>query len=633
MRKTAPVLSRRTLAVLVALICGSLVVTACSEQDATGTPEPTTAASNATPTPDAEPGPAARMGLKSGWGPTPDELDRALEMVQELPLPALAGQVIVADYDGTAAPVKQVATLRLGGVIAFTDNITSPAQIRRANQALQSGVKRRWPVLTSVDQEGGIVERVKGEATRFPTFMSAGAARDPQLTERAYRAGAAEMRGLGFLASYAPDADVTVGPRDPAIGSRSASSDPTIVSEQARAAAEGHLDAGVLPVLKHFPGHGSVASDSHLTLPVQRRSLGELRQIDLVPFADAIDSGLPAIMVGHLAVPAIEPGMPTSLSQRAINGVLRRELGFKGLVFTDSLQMAAITRRFGPGESAVRAVAAGADVVLMPPSALAARAGLVRAVREGRLPKRRLVESATRMVAWLLHQRALGAATGPPGSARAASESLSAEAITVVAGPCSGPLVKGAVTATGDPVAVRNFTRKARAAEMTVLPARTPPAKLSRAEPPPASRKKPRRPQAPGAKATSQRRQAYARALEKWQNAQRGYNRYLDQRAAWKRRETKRKAALASWRADDDARLSSATSIGFNGPATRPRGARIAVATNTPYVLAELSAPLRIATYGNTPGAMSALVEVLLGDARARGQLPVRMSGVPRRGC
>lgn len=561
------------------------------------------------------------------------ELNEALRMVQKLPLPALAGQVIVADYPGTAAPVERVRSLKLGGVIAFSDNIESLDQVRAANQRLEKQIKRPWPVLTSVDQEGGIVERVKGRATRYPSFMSAGAAGDAPLTRRAYRASAAELRGLGFLVDYAPDADVTMGPQDPAIGSRSASSDPEMVSQQARAASRGYLDAGVLPVLKHFPGHGAVTSDSHVRLPVQERSLRQLKKIDLVPFADAVRAGLPAIMVGHLAVSAIEPGLPTSLSKKAIGGLLRDELGFNGLVFTDSLQMAAVTRRFDAAESAVRAVRAGADVVLMPPSPLAARAGLVRAVDEGRLPKRRLVQSATRMVAWLLHQQAGPSAEKRPGSARAASRALSAQAMTVVDGPCRGPLATGAVTTSGDSVAVANFAAAARTAGLDVLVRRPAPPALTRAEPAPAPRSQPVRPQQPGKKAKPKAKQEYAAALARWRKAQRAYRTYVTQRNAWQARERRRQSDLAAWQSDEQTRLDRATSIGFSGFTSGPVAGDIAVATNTPYALTDLRSRVRIATYGNTPGAMSALVDVVMGEAEAPGQLPVRMPRLPRRGC
>ena len=384
------------------------------------------------------------------------ELDRAARLTGRLSLPELAGQVIVADYSGTTAPVGLVRRLHLAGVIAFADNVSSAQQVRAVNLRLRRELRR--PLVVSVDQEGGIVERVRDGLTRFPAFMSAGAAGDAALTTATYAASAAELAGAGFTMDFAPVADVTSGPGDPTIGSRAAGSRPDVVAEHAVAAARGLLDAGIVPVVKHFPGHGSVPADSHQTLPVQRRSLRELREVDLVPFAAAVAAGLPAVMVGHLDVRAVDPGVPSSMSRKVIDGVLRDELGFGGLVVTDSLQMAALRSARGPAP-AVRSLVAGADLLLMPPDPAVARAAVVRAVRTGALSRQRLRQAATRTVALLLHQRASSPrpADGGPGEAARASRRLSAAAITSVAGPCRGDLVGPVVSPRGDAGAVAGF--------------------------------------------------------------------------------------------------------------------------------------------------------------------------------
>lgn len=212
-----------------------------------------------------------------------------------------AGQVIVAEYRGTRAPTALVNGLHLGGVIVNSANVTSIHQIRRSNRTLQRSAAvagRRWPLLIGVDQEGGVVERVTGAATRFPTFMTAGAARDVGLTTRAAAAGGAELVNLGFTVDFAPEGDVTSGPGDPTIGSRSAGSGARLVAHQMNAAANGYKLSGLLPVVKHFPGHGSVNADSHRSLPVQRKSMAALTRTDLVPFMAAIANGGSAVMVG-----------------------------------------------------------------------------------------------------------------------------------------------------------------------------------------------------------------------------------------------------------------------------------------------------------------------------------------------
>ena len=213
---------RRFVPLIVAL---SLLGSACSgdpESDQPTSGESTKAGVEASEPP---PTPAEQLGLVEGWGPTSAQLERATTIVGRMRLPDLAGQVIVAEWRGTAAPVAMVRSLHLGGVIAFADNVASTQQIRGVNATLNRAVRRNWPLFLAVDQEGGIVERIKSDATRFPTFMSAGAAGNPGLTRKAALASGAELRGLGFDVVFAPDADVTSGVGDPTIGSRSAGSD------------------------------------------------------------------------------------------------------------------------------------------------------------------------------------------------------------------------------------------------------------------------------------------------------------------------------------------------------------------------------------------------------------------------
>jgi beta-N-acetylhexosaminidase len=418
------------------------------------------------PTPE-PPGPADLAGLRTGWGPSERELDRAVRGVRRLSLPELAGQVIVADWSGTSAPVAMVRDLHLGGVIAFTGNVASARQVRAVNRTLARRVPRDWPLFLSVDEEGGIVERLDGVATRLPAFMAAGAADDTTLTRSTYAALGGELRGLGFTVDFAPDADVTSGPDDPTIGSRSAGSDPARVGRHVTASASGLVRAGVVPVLKHFPGHGSVTDDSHHVLPVQRRSVRKLARTELRPFAEAIDTGLPAVMTGHLDVRAVDPGVPSSLSRKVTTGMLRRDLGFEGLVVTDSLEMGAVTRSHDSARSAVAALRAGADVVLMPPDPAAARAGIIRAVRSGALSRARLRQAAARQVALLEHLRSQRGSR--PGTARRASRRLSAAATTLVSGPCRGRLSGRDVLPVGDTESVAAFVPAARAAGLTVV--------------------------------------------------------------------------------------------------------------------------------------------------------------------
>ncbi len=543
---------RRTATVLVA----ATLVAGC--QSDTGSPG--TDRSQPPPASTAESGPAPEHGSATTGDPTPSAPDeashpgvsateyaRARDAVRRMSVREQAGQVMVISYSGTTLPVDEIQAHHYGGVIAFSENVGDPTALRKGIEAMQRSDRRPWPLLVGVDQEGGIVSRVGAPLTPFPTFMSYGAAHRPKLAERAATASGEELRALGFTAVFAPDADVTSGPDDPTIGSRSASSDPEQVATAVTASVKGYEKAGILPVVKHFPGHGSVPADSHATLPVQTRSLGELRRRDLVPFRAAVDDRAPAIMVGHLDIRAVDPGVPASVSKQVIQGLLRDRLGFRGLVVTDSLQMAAITDRMGSDRAAVQALRSGADVLLMPADPAAAQEGLVAAVEDGTLPRDRLADAATAVVAQQLHVAAV-AAPEPDvvGSHSGLSQRVSAAAITSVAGRCSGRLVGDSVSVRGDSDAVTAFRRAAR------------------------------------------------------------------------------RAGLRTGSGD------SVVLIGYGGgPATGD----VVVTTDTPYPLGRSRARVKLATYGDTPGAMRALVDVLLGRHRAPGKLPVQVDGLPRAGC
>ena len=324
-----------------------LVLSGCGTATVRDDPRPASASGSWPQGGSSDTGSFRPLPVPAGWGPTAAEIARARSYVGRLSLRERAGQVIVASYSGTGAPTALVNRLHLGGVIPFSANVSSAAQVTRANRALQHGVHRPWPVLVGVDQEGGMVARVTVGATPFPAFMSTGAAGDAALTRAAYAASGGELRAMGFNVDFAPDTDVTSGPSDPAIGARSAGSSPGKVADHAVAAMKGFASSGVVPVLKHFPGHGSVTTDSHVGLPVQRRSVRELEAHDLVPFRSGIAAGASAVMVGHLDVRALDPHVPSSLSHAAVTGLLRERLGFRGVAITDSLEMGAVTQRFG----------------------------------------------------------------------------------------------------------------------------------------------------------------------------------------------------------------------------------------------------------------------------------------------
>lgn len=371
-----------------------------------------------------------------------------------------AGQVLLPffagpDYEAHAGTIER---LHLAGSIIMGDNVPATpdgrvdtAAMRGATLRLQRAARadgRSWPGLIGVDQEGGVVARLRAPLTEWPTPMSYGAAGSEPLASAAGRAISAELAGLGFNVDFAPTTDVTMGPADPTIGARSISGSAHTAAEFGIAFSKGMLGAGILPAAKHFPGHGSVTLDSHKVLPVQDASLKQLRAKDLLPFRAAIDAGLPMVMTGHIAVRAFEPGVPASVS-KASYAELRR-MGFKGVAVTDALNMGAIQQQFPRDAAAPLALAAGADLVLMPASVETAHAAILAAVRSGTLPTARLDEAATRvatMQLWL--GRSHPPQGKPPGSGSALSQKVSQEAITVLAGPCRGRIVPARVRVSG----------------------------------------------------------------------------------------------------------------------------------------------------------------------------------------
>jgi len=291
------------------------------------------------------------------------------------------GQVIFATYHGsftsTDAPaytqmMRDVEKLHVGGFINVTQS--SPLGIVKS-QAYPTAVltnqlqaKSKLPLLIGADFERGTAMRLD-EGTSFPTAMALAAAGNP---EDAYTMGkitTLEARAVGIQWIYAPDSDVNNNPDNPIINTRSFGENPQKVAEYVSAFIRGVRENGGLATAKHFPGHGDTAADSHIDLPVIHADRERLESLELVPFRAAIAAGADSIMTGHLSIPALEPdsNTPATLSSNILTGLLRKELGYQGLVVTDAMDMGGITVRFAPGEAAVRAFVAGVDALLMSP--------------------------------------------------------------------------------------------------------------------------------------------------------------------------------------------------------------------------------------------------------------------------
>lgn len=384
------------------------------------------------------------------WGPSGEQWERALADASALTDVQAAGQVIVADFNGTDPDKVEalVANYGLGGVIFMSGAITTSTSVSSLTAAASGAVPDRdWPTMIAVDQEGGNVSRLKGLLPHLPGFMAAGATTDKSLVRDVYASAGTEMRELGFNVNFAPVADMTIGIADPTIRTRSAGDDVENVSATVNAAVDGYGASGVAAVVKHFPGHGSVTANSHVDLPVQGTPLPQLEERDLVPFQGAVDAGVPALMMAHIVLDEWGDG-PATVSPKAY-AYVREELGFTGVVFTDALNMAAVQDPYDPGEAAVKALAAGADVLLMPPDIAAARDGIVAAVAEGAVPRSRLTEAAARsimMMRWQVQQaEQAGSAPIDGDTARV----LARAGTTVAAQDCEGPFLGSEVTVTG----------------------------------------------------------------------------------------------------------------------------------------------------------------------------------------
>ncbi|HEU4427076.1 MAG TPA: glycoside hydrolase family 3 N-terminal domain-containing protein [Pilimelia sp.] len=433
-------------------------------------PPPTTAAASPSPPP----------------APTDPAAVRAAAVVATLADADLVGQVLMPyaygsyatkvssgsaagnrDIAGVATPAEMIAKYRLGGLILVgwsaddptsgnqpTTNIDSPAQVRSLTAGLQAaaaGLPARAPLLIGTDQEFGVVTRVKEGVTVLPSAMAFGAAGNAKLTEAAWRAAGAELATLGVNVNFAPVADVLGEGGSTVIGSRSYGADTAAAAAQVAAAVRGMRAAGVAATVKHFPGHGHTTADSHTDLPVLGQSRTALEREDLPPFAAGIAAGAGLVMSGHLDVRAVDPGVPATFSHRTLTGLLRGQLAFGGVVVTDALNMAP-AKRWPPAEAALRALLAGNDLLLMPPDLPAVHAGLSAALADGRLPRARLVEAATRVLT-LKFRLAAGPAPGGLASVGApahvaAVAALSRAAVTQLRGPCGGARAGGTVTVT-----------------------------------------------------------------------------------------------------------------------------------------------------------------------------------------
>ena len=325
----------------------------------------------------------------------PDALDlsRAQQQIYDANAPGVT--------ELTDAMRETLTRYPVGGAVFFGKNIESPDQLRTMTAEL--GSTGAIPLFIAVDEEGGRVARLANtpgfDLPRYESAAAVGAENDLAAARKMGFTIGTYLRDYGFNLDFAPVADLNTNPANPVIGQRAFGSDPDTVAALVGAVCDGFEEAGIACTLKHFPGHGDTAEDTHTGSAVIRKTMEELRSCELVPFARNLEEA-PLIMAAHIAVPEVTGNdTPASLSEPILTGLLRQELGFSGVIVTDSLSMQAITDYYTPGEAAVQAILAGADILLMPANLPEAFDAVNEAVQDGTISRERLDESVRRILA------------------------------------------------------------------------------------------------------------------------------------------------------------------------------------------------------------------------------------------
>jgi beta-N-acetylhexosaminidase len=337
----------------------------------------------------------------------------------KLSLEQMVGQRILLAFRGKEHVPQDFrdAIKRYGpaGITFFRSlNIDTPQQVQNLTSELQAAAHEAGlpDLLIAVDQEGGQLMTIGKGTTPLPGNMALGATRDRNLARRAGEVLGRELAAMGINVNYAPSCDVNINPANPGVGIRSFGEDPKEVAELATAMMDGIQSAGVVATIKHFPGHGDTSSDSHYGLPSVPHAVDRLRRVEFPPFAAAIQAGAKMVMTAHLALPAIDgpDAPPATLSSSVLKGLLRGELGFKGVIVTDAMDMHAIGQGQALGKNATRAACAGADLLLLtsdPDDQSLVYRCLLEAARNGELSLEDMQMSIERILSlkqWLTDQ-------------------------------------------------------------------------------------------------------------------------------------------------------------------------------------------------------------------------------------
>jgi beta-N-acetylhexosaminidase len=369
-------------------------------------------------------------------------------------LRARCGQLLCVGFEGTTVPAEllsRVARSEVGSVVLFRPNVEGPAQVAGLVAALRGAAPAAAPLAIAVDQEGGLVQRLRAPLTEWPDMMSVGAADDPERTFAVGQALGRELALLGIGWNFAPVLDVHTNPANPVIGRRAFGVDAATVITHALSFWRGLRSAGVLGCGKHFPGHGDTHLDSHHDLPVVSHPERRLREVELAPFAAAVQAGAESLMVAHVVFSAFDPVRPASVSSPIIREQLRRRLGWNGLLVSDDLGMKAVADRLPIEELVCEGVRAGVDhfIVRGPPERQ--RAGWEALVRgaENDAGLRACIEESAGRVAAFKARLQVPLPAGPdrlsvelPSRAHQALASSLARGLDPTATPSSSPVTR-----------------------------------------------------------------------------------------------------------------------------------------------------------------------------------------------
>lgn len=314
--------------------------------------------------------------------------------MQNVELRKKIGQSFIIGFKGREASAdvqKFILNNSIGGIILFARNIDNPIQVAELNNSLQSLVmKTAPPLFSSIDMEGGRVARFKAPFTQWPPMKILGEIDSPSLCFKFAETMGKELLAVGVNMNYAPCVDVLTNPANTVIGDRAFGTEPEIVSKMGSAIVRGFVKVGVIPAVKHFPGHGDTLLDSHEDLPVVEHDLARLDEIEFAPFKKCFRARVEFCMTAHLVLKQVDAEWPATLSHKVLNGILRERLGYRNIVMTDDMEMKAITKNFPVEVSAVQAIKAGCNILLychelsVQEKALEA---IVKAVTDGEIPE------------------------------------------------------------------------------------------------------------------------------------------------------------------------------------------------------------------------------------------------------